>query len=114
VAWSFSTTTLVLFFVVAALLWLAVRFGPAVSVPVALVVVVIGCTVTVRGRGPFGSNIADGLVYLQAFNATMLFSTLLVGRYTRAADEARQRSQALLVALPDLVSVRRTIPGDSA
>jgi PAS domain S-box-containing protein len=114
VAWSFSTTTPVLFFVVAALLWLAVRFGPAVSVPVALAVVVFGCIVTVRDRGPFGSAVDDGLVYLQAFNATMLFSTLLVGRHVRAADHARRRSQALLVALPDLVSVRRSVPGETA
>lgn len=113
VGWSFSTTTPVLFFVVAALLWLAVRFGPAVSVPVALAVVVYGCSVTVRGHGPFGSAVDDGLVYLQAFNATMLFSTLLVGRYMRAADRARRRSEALLVALPDLVSVRRALPGET-
>lgn len=113
VGWSFSTTTPVLFFVVAALLWLAVRFGPAVSVPVALAVVVFGCIVTVRGHGPFGSAVDDGLVYLQAFNATMLFSTLLVGRHVRAADHARRRSEALLVALPDLVSVRRSVPGET-
>ena len=58
--------------VVAALMWLSVRFGPAPSVPMAVLISVIGCIVTVRDRGPF-SKIDDGLVYLQASNATLIF-----------------------------------------
>lgn len=105
VAVAFETSGQLTYLVVASLLWLAVRFGPRIGVPAALATVIYACLRSSAGMGPFGGGTTSDLLNLQAFNAAVVLSTSLIGRYARGIDRERRRNDTLVTTLPDLVTV---------
>ena len=62
---------------------------------------------TSAGSGPFDGGSDSDFLGLLVFNSTIVFSTAIVGRYSRSIDRERRRNQAILESLPDLMTVSR-------
>lgn len=109
--WAFAGRGEATFLVLGCVLWLAIRFGPRVGMPAALLVVVFASIRSSQGAGHFGSGTNSDLLNLHTFNATVVFSTSLVARYSRGLDRERRRTTALLGAIPDIVTLTSSRSG---
>ena len=84
--------------------WLAVRFGPAVSFPAAVVAVGLTSGITAAGEGSIASA-DDPAAVLAALNWAIAFAGVFIGRYARSVDYDRLREAAMVRVLPDPVAV---------
>jgi PAS domain S-box-containing protein len=92
------------FLVLPAMAWLAIKYGPRASVPMALVLVALASIQTAQGYGPFAHH-ENGLLLLQTYNASIIITAQLLGVHADRADTERRRLRGLLVALPDTVTL---------
>ena len=93
------------------LIWAALRFGPRAAASANLLVGVVAISGTALGLGPFvRPDLADSLLYLQAFLSTFAFASLCLAAVAveRARDWARTKDAnrsrgAILEAAPDAI-----------
>lgn len=104
---AFFTELPVIYLVLTLVVWLAIRFGPRVALPVTAVLVVIVGIGTVRGAAgsDFGLTQFEDLRSAQFFTVAIVASVISTSSYAQRADEERRRTQATIAALPDLVAV---------
>ena len=84
--------------------WLAVRFGPAVSFPSAVVAIGLVSGFTAAGEGPIAAS-EDPAVALASLNWAIAFAGVFIGRYARSVDYDRLRETAMVRVLPDPIAV---------
>jgi signal transduction histidine kinase len=102
---AFSTTRPVVILLVPVVLWLAIRFGPRLAAPVALVVAVAGTWLAEGGSGPFELFGPRPVGEIQFFNASLAIAALVGGAHAVRAWEDQRLLARTLEALPELVTL---------
>ncbi len=107
VAVTFNMSNSAVYLIAPAVLWLAIRFGPAVAAPASLFTVVVGTALTGSGRGPF--LVSDHPVLnVQGFNLAVGLCALVGGGIAVRAYDDQQQLGALIAAMPDAAIVKRS------
>lgn len=96
----------VLYVIAPLVLWLAIRFGPRLTAPIAVIAAVAATAATGRGHGPFATLGDDPVVQVQLFNLSVALSSLVGGAHAVRADRDHDHLAAVLSSLPDIVLVR--------
>lgn len=84
--------------------WLSMRFGPRAAMPLVIGLIAVASTMHSRGHGPFAAH-DHHEVMLALFNVALLLTAHLLSVNAELADRERRRLRALLVALPDHVTL---------
>ncbi|MDW3176564.1 MAG: MASE1 domain-containing protein [Acidimicrobiia bacterium] len=87
---AFEAEENLVYLLIAGVLWLAVRFGPRIAVPGAVLTMVYTNTRTADGVGPFVSDGQGQLFQLQAFNVALMVAVTVVSGLARDTDDKRR------------------------
>ena len=99
-----SSSTHLLFLVFPFLIWAALRFQHIGAAPCALVVVVAAVHAAAMASGPFaGLDLVAGMVTLQAFNGSVVLTTLLLSAIVSQRNAALQAIERTCAQLAEVV-----------
>ncbi len=101
-----------LYLVIPLILWIAIRFGPAVAAPVGTVTVTAVWAATVRGHGPFIELHDDPALQAQIFTLSVTTCVIVGGAHAVRSWNDRRRLIAVLSALPDILFIRQREGGE--
>ena len=96
-----------LYVVIPMVLWVAVRFGPAVAAPVATVTIVAVWAATAQGHGPFVEFDGDPALQAELYTLTMATCVIVGGAQSVRAWNDNRRLAAVITAIPDILFIRR-------
>lgn len=103
---SFNVDYQLVYVVLPAILWLAIRFGPRLASPAAMLTVMVGTYFSGLGSGPFIREGSDAILQVQGFALAVGICALLGGAHAVRAWDDQQQLGAILRALPDVIAVR--------
>lgn len=108
---AFAVDSFLIYLVIPLILWIAIRFGPFVAAPVAIVAAVSVATATGQGYGPFVTFDDDPQLQVQLFQLSLAACVFIGGAHAVRAWNDRNHLVAVLSALPDILFVRKRHDG---
>lgn len=103
---AFLTDSPILYVIAPVVMWLAIRFGPRLTAPVALLAAISATAASGRGVGPFADLSTDPVVQVQLFNLSVTLCSLIGGAHAIRAERDHRHLAAVLSSMPDIVLVR--------
>lgn len=102
----FTTDVPLIYLIIPAVMWLAIRFGARFAAPAAFLVTLIATYMSGQGYGPFVSHGGEPTLQVQGFNLAVAVCAMVAAAHATRAWDDQQRLGATLRALPDAVIVK--------